>query len=193
MGQGKPKRSDAKALHVEILKAVAPFVKEHGINAPVDQILKAAGLTSGALYSHFKNKEDLCNQVICSALDASLDRYRAILNERGRAGLMFIIDEYLSGPHVGAVAEGCPFAAFGADMAKAKASTKRLYQLRIQDLVGIFAEALGVGSEQQRRAKAQHMLAAMLGALTFARSMDDPDVVGEFLSQVRSSILRELD
>jgi len=48
-----------KGLRDEIPKATARFLKRHGTDAPVDEIMKAAGLTSGALYSHFQEKETL--------------------------------------------------------------------------------------------------------------------------------------
>ena len=167
-------------MHAEILDAVMPVLKTHGVSAPVDQLMKAAGLTSGALYSHFKKKEDLCTQAICVALDRMIERYRAIIRERGREGLEFIVDEYLSETHARSVAVGCTFAALGADMAKAGAGVKRAYELRIDELVGSLRRGPRGRPEGERRAKAQHFLSAMLGAITFARSMRDTGRDKEF-------------
>jgi TetR/AcrR family transcriptional regulator, transcriptional repressor for nem operon len=187
-------KRDPKQVHEAILKAAAPFLKRHGTEgAPVDEIMKTAGLTSGALYSHFKNKEDLCTQAICSALDAMLDRYRTIVCERGREGLALIVSEYLTEAHADEVSRGCTFAALGSDMAKSTPRAKRAYEPHIQALVQIFVDGLGTGSEAERRAKAQHILSTMLGALTFARAMNDADARHELLSQVRSRVVRELD
>src|SRR5262245_35335526 len=190
----KTVKRESKELHHEILTAAAPFLKRHGIEgAPVDQIMKAAGLTSGALYSRFKNKEDLCTQVICGALDKMLNGYRKIVRERGREGLKLIVSQYLSTAHASDVPRGCTLAALGAEMGKASARAKRAYEPRIHALVQIFVEGLGTGSEAERRAKAQHILSTMLGALTFARAMNDADASQDFLSQVRSRVLRELE
>ncbi len=183
----------SNSLHAEIIKAAAPFLKKRGTGAPVDEIMKAAGLTSGAMYSQFKNKEDLCTRVICGALDAMLDRYRTLVRERRDQGLKFIVAEYLSDGHLGGVANGCTFAALGADMAKATPRAKRAYESRIQALVQIFVDGLGAGSERQRQAKAQEVLSTMLGALTFARTMSNACAAKEFLSQVRARVLRELE
>jgi len=191
--RGSGASRDSKDLHAEILDAVMPVLKTHGVSAPVDQLMKAAGLTSGALYSHFKKKEDLCTQAICVALDQMLERYRGIIREQGREGLKFIVEEYLSEAHANGVAVGCTFAALGADMAKASASAKRAYERRITGLVELFAEGLAIGPEKERRAKAQHVLSAMLGAITFARSMRDQAAIKELLSQVRASLHRQLD
>jgi len=185
---------ETAAKHDRIVKEASRLFRERGFeNVTVGEVMKAAGLTSGALYGNFKNKDDLCMQAICVALDGIVDRYRGILRERGRVGLKLIVDEYLSEAHRGGVAAGCTFAALGADMARASAAAKRAYELRIQALIDVFTEALQQGAEKERRAKAQHILSAMLGAITFARSMRDPEAASELLSQVRTSLHRELD
>ena len=193
MGQMKTAKGASKALHQEILRAAAPFLKRHGTDAPVDEIMKAAGLTSGALYSRFRNKDDLCTQVICGALDKMLNGYRKIVRERGKEGLKLIVSQYLSTTHASDVPRGCTLAALGAEMGKASARAKRAYEPRIHALVQIFVDGLGTGSEAERRAKAQHILSTMLGALTFARAMNDADASHDFLLQVRSRVLRELE
>ena len=189
----KTAKGASKTQHQEILRAAGPFLKRHGTDAPVDEIMKAAGLTSGALYSQFKNKEDLCTQAICSSLDAMLEGYGTTLRKRGKEGLKLIVAQYLSMEHVAHVTEGCTFAALGRDMAKASPRAKRAYEARIQALVELFVDALGAGPVAKRRAKAQQILSTMLGAVTFARAMADADAANKFLSQVRASTLRALD
>ena len=191
--RGRGTSRDSTDLHAGILDAVMPVLKTHGVSAPVDQLMRAAGLTSGALYSHFKGKEDLCTQAICVALDHMIERYRGIVREQGREGLKFIVEEYLSEVHAGSVAAGCTFAALGADMAKSSAGAKRAYELRITRLVDLFAEGLAIGAEKERRAKAQHLLSAMLGAIAFARSMRDQAAIKELLLHVKTSLHRQLD
>ena len=176
----------------EILEAVVPFLKRHGTDgAPVDALMRAAGLTSGALYSQFKNKDELCSQAICGALDAMLAAYGAIVRERGQEGLRSIVSSYLSTRHAGDVAGGCTFAALGPDMAKASPRARKSYEARIHELVGVFAEGLSGHGEAARRAKAQRILATMLGGLTYARAMSDQDARDEYLAKLRSSVLRE--
>ena len=184
----------SEGLREEILKSVVPFLKRHGTGiASVDKIMRAAGFTSGALYSQFKNKEDLCTQATCSALDATLEAYGTIVRERGREGLKLIVSQYLSQEHVANVPGGCTFVALGSDMAKGTAPAKREYEARIQALVQLFADGLGSGPEARRRAKAQRIVSTMIGAMTLARAMSDATAVQELVSQVRKDVLRQLD
>src|SRR5258708_13855820 len=177
-------------LREKILDAGGPLRKRHGIDgAQVDEMMKEAGLTSGALYSHFKNKDDLCAQAVCRALDAMLDAYRTVVRERGRDGVKLLIAEYLSKSHASNASTGCPLAALGSDLAKASPRARRLYQLRIQALVQILVDGLGLGSPAQRRARAEPIPSTTLGPLTFARAMSDAEASSEFLSHVRSRVL----
>jgi len=186
-------RRRARPQREKILEAVVPVLKRHGTDgAPVDALMRAAGLTSGALYSQFKNKDELCSQAICGALDAMLASYGAIVRERGREGLRSLVASYLSARHAGDVEGGCTFAALGPDMAKASPRARQSYEARIHALVGIFAEGLGGRDEPALRAKAQQILATMLGGLTYARAMSDLDARNEYLAQLRSSVLREI-
>ena len=61
---------EKEKLREKILTEAIPFLKKTGSGgAPVDEIMKNVGLTSGALYSHFKSKEDFFVQVLLRELD----------------------------------------------------------------------------------------------------------------------------
>ncbi len=176
----------------EMLNAVVPALKTHGVNVPVDRLMSSAGLTSGALYSHFKNKEDLCNRAISVALDQLVAWWRQALEKHGENGLQVIVDDYLNEAHLVGVADGCPLAALGSDMAKASATAKRAFETRTQVLLGLIADNLAFGTPTARRVRAQYILSTMLGAVTLARTMHDPIAINDLLAHVRSSLQSEL-
>ncbi len=187
---GKSAKRRSRSQPADILKAAAPFLKKRGTGAPVDQIMKATGLTSGALYSQFKNKDDLCTQAICGALDATLDSYRAAIRQHGKDGLRLIVERYLSDSQRGDVAGGCTFAALGGDMAKAGPRARRSYQQRIQAMIDVMAGGLDdAEAAPARRARAELIISTMLGALIFARAMSDAAEAGKLLAQARASVL----
>ena len=175
-----------------IEEAVKLFYQRGFTGTTLDDIAAELGVTKPFIYTHFRSKEDLCAQAICTALDAMADRYRAIIAERGGDALTYIVEEYLSGDHVHDVRGGCPLAALGSDMARASPKTKEAYETRIERLVGALADGFDAGPKKDRRARARSLFSTMLGALTLSRAMSDADEVDEFLSQVRANLLREL-
>jgi AcrR family transcriptional regulator len=50
----------------EIIAATVQLVAQRGVNgASIRRIAEVAGVTEGALYRHFRSKEDLCQQAYC--------------------------------------------------------------------------------------------------------------------------------
>lgn len=61
----EPKQERAAQTRATLLRAAAEVMDQHGYaGASINKILAVAGVTPGALYFHFKNKEDLAQAVI---------------------------------------------------------------------------------------------------------------------------------
>jgi TetR/AcrR family transcriptional regulator, transcriptional repressor for nem operon len=188
----KTKWHDSNKIRTEILDAAGAFLRKRGASGPVDEIMRAAGLTSGALYRHFKSKEELCIESICRVIDSMVDRYRTIVAEREGRALRYIVSSYLSANHVEDKQGGCALAALGADMARGSSKAKRAYELRIHSLLGVLADGFETGAPSERRVRAQRLLSSMVGALTLARAMSDTDNANALLDAVRESLMRDL-
>jgi AcrR family transcriptional regulator len=74
-----PKRADARRNHDQILVAAAEVFAERGIEAPLEEIARRAGVGIGTLYRHFPNRDALNEAVyrrevetLCSGIDALL-------------------------------------------------------------------------------------------------------------------------
>src|SRR5437870_2258693 len=93
----RTKKGEKEKLRAVILdKAVSYFKKRGRGSASTDQIMKNAGLTKGALYSHFKSKEDLFAQAICRDLKHLEEVLQAIFREKEPLALRFVIETHLS-------------------------------------------------------------------------------------------------
>jgi hypothetical protein len=65
----KTKKGEKERLRTVILDKAVQFLKRHGrVGSGTNQMMLYAGLTRGALYSHFKSKDDLFAQAICHDL-----------------------------------------------------------------------------------------------------------------------------
>lgn len=64
-----------------LLQAAAQVFAERGfVAATLDQVAATAGFTKGAVYSNFKNKEDLFLALFKANYDREMDAIRAVLN-----------------------------------------------------------------------------------------------------------------
>jgi AcrR family transcriptional regulator len=80
-----PKISDDKraARRAQILDAAWTCFQRNGIHATtMDDIVRASGLSAGAVYSHFAGKEDLILAAVTTSLTGIAGRAAALLDER---------------------------------------------------------------------------------------------------------------
>lgn len=75
----KPLRADAARNRDKLLAAAAQLFGERGLDAPLEHIAKAAGVSIGTLYAHFPTRE--------AFVDAIFPARLAVLDEIGAAAL----------------------------------------------------------------------------------------------------------
>jgi AcrR family transcriptional regulator len=66
----KPLRRDAQRNRDALLEAAATLFAEHGLEAPLEQVAKRAGLAIGTLYRHFPTRLDLVQALFTAKLQA---------------------------------------------------------------------------------------------------------------------------
>jgi TetR/AcrR family transcriptional repressor of nem operon len=187
----RTKAGDKEKLKAKILAGALPYLKKSGLgNAPVDKIMAHADLTSGALYSHFKSKDDLFTQVVFHELDRLKEAYATEIAENGSKGLKNILEEYLSWDHVRGQGEGCVFAALSADMHRGSSGDKSVYEEKINELFEILASGFSSGSKSERQSKARFVFASLVGTMAFARSMKSKESALEILNATKSQLIK---
>lgn len=153
----------------DLLQASAALIKERGFAATgIDAMAQAAGVTSGALYSHFGSKSDLLKALIERELQHSTERWAGKLDQSLAQWLAYVVDHYLSLEHVQHPESGCVLPALGAEIARADLSVKEVFALELQK--GIDGLAQRLGSPQQATA----VISQLVGALVLARAMPTP-------------------
>ncbi|RJL34162.1 TetR/AcrR family transcriptional regulator [Bailinhaonella thermotolerans] len=70
---GRRLRADAARNRERLLDAASRIVAERGVDAPLEEIARQAGVSIGTLYNHFPTREALLDAVLVGRL-ASLDR-----------------------------------------------------------------------------------------------------------------------
>jgi AcrR family transcriptional regulator len=87
VAEDRPLRADARRNRDQLLQVAAEAFAADGLQVPLDEIARRAGLGPGTLYRHFPTKEALVEAVVHERLRSLLDdaRARAASSEPGAA------------------------------------------------------------------------------------------------------------
>jgi AcrR family transcriptional regulator len=132
----------------------------------------SAGVTSGAFYSNFANKEALLEEVIETWISKPfIDTESGSLAER-QDRFREWLTTYISADHRADPASGCIMPALSADVARAKPQIRATYERKMLGLVRKMSNVLD-GPESEREQRAWGIIAVMVGAITISRAMPD--------------------
>jgi len=157
-----------------ILKAAARIIREEGMaGAGVAEVMQAAGLTHGAFYSHFRDKDAM----LTAALELATAHRDTWLNGADElpesAWIEKIARLYLSEAHRDAPGEGCPYPVLAGEMAHANARLKDAFEREIQTTVGRMEDRLSDEGFMTARDRAYGLLALFVGAVVLSRAGSD--------------------
>jgi TetR/AcrR family transcriptional regulator, transcriptional repressor for nem operon len=173
-----------------IIESGAKVLKTGGFaGVGVDQVAAAAGVTSGSLYSNFSGKDDLLKEIIGEYLGAPFTDAREGDDIDWHVRLKDFLTGYVSASHRDNPAAGCVMPALSADVSRASAAVRRVYQLRMNQLIDKMAKALEGGTRRQRRDRAWSIVALMVGSLTVARALPDGDEANEMVKSAFQSAM----
>jgi len=179
--------SDQKARAKQtILQAGARALRTNGFNGiGVDGLAASAGVTSGAFYSNFSNKEALLEEVIETCLgEPFIDSESGSPAERQHR-LKEWLAMYISAEHRADPASGCVMPTLSADVARSNPQIRAAYGRKMLALVYKMSNVLD-GETLDREKRAWSIVAMMVGAVAISRAMPD----GEKADQVLDSALQ---
>ena len=176
-----------------ILQAGANALRQNGFNGiGVDGLAASAGVTSGAFYSNFANKEALLKDVIAANLGRPfIDAESGSPAER-RARLKDFLADYISAEHRQNPAAGCVMPTLSADVARSNSPIREVYETRMEELVAQMANAME-GTGEQRRQRAWSVVALMVGAISVARAMPDGAAAQQAIDAALASAVAMVD
>ena len=174
-----------------ILDAAAQAFRERGVaETGVDEVMRRAGLTHGGFYAHFRDKSELVTEACAAAFDAAvpnLDRIAAAPTPAARARLL--IDSYLGTRHRDNRGSGCFVVAVGADMIRLKGAARAGYARGFAQHLDRLCMALRLDRDPRRnRERVTHLMSSLVGALLFARAIDDPAESEAMLHAMRRTL-----
>lgn len=175
----RTKKGEKQKLRRLILDRAVAYLKTHGRSgAGTGPMMKYAGLTRGALYSHFKSKEEMFAQAVCHDLTNLEHLLSKRFRDDGPAAIKKMIEDHLSETSLTDVKGGCVFTSLATDMQRSRPAHRKLYEAHMDRIYEMFADALEKHfpreTPAQRRERAFNLYSGMVGTLTMARTMKDP-------------------
>ncbi len=170
-----------------IVAGAAAALRARGVSGVgVAELMRQAGLTHGAFYSHFASKDALVAEAFDAAGEQSVRNLRRAVQRAGdKPPIKAIVDAYLSPAHRDRPERGCAFAALAAELARESPAARRALTVRFDGLLGLLGEHVPDRRGVSRRRQAMAVLSCLVGALMLSRAVDDPETSGEILAAAR--------
>jgi TetR/AcrR family transcriptional repressor of nem operon len=179
----KVSKAVAAANRDALLSAAAILYRRKGFDSvTIADVGKAAGLTHGALYGHFRSKDALLAATVGGLFEWTAEQVR------GAPDVEAFLDLYLSRRHVDNPGAGCPLAALGGDTARAKRRVKADFARGFEHLVEAFSDLVGKSGGDASRPAAIAAIASLVGAVVLARATSDKTLGDEVLATVRARL-----
>lgn len=169
-----------------LLDTSGAIAKKNGFSATgVDSLMEAAGLTSGAFYSHFSSKSELFTHLVENELESSVkmfaDQSATLPNDQWIARQL---KRYLNWKHRQSPETGCALPALAAEIARSDQATKEKYEAAVLQSHRIWAERLGNDEA------AWAVISQLVGALLLSRAMAS-DATGKKVLDASRNFLQD--
>ncbi|MFT5820418.1 MAG: TetR/AcrR family transcriptional repressor of nem operon [Crocinitomix sp.] len=184
-------RSKAEQTTEFIITTVAPIFNKNGYyGTSMSDITKATGLTKGAIYGNFKNKEDLAFAAFKFNVDLVVDQIKAELIQIDSpiAQLRALLNYYRRYRSHTIEIGGCPILNIGVDanhqnsqlLAKVQEVVKKL-QFYIRKMIELGQEAKEVKADINAEQYAKRIFALIEGAIFMTVTMNDDSYVNDMM------------
>jgi TetR/AcrR family transcriptional repressor of nem operon len=182
-------RAEKQQSHERILDAAARMIRKTGPNGvSIADLMKAANLTHGGFYGHFRSRDALIHAAIERAIVDESNSFSALPAGGDPGSVTSIANRYLSNLHRDDIAGGCAIAALATDVG-------RMDDREARELIGDHAEArfermaaaMGGGTEAQDAAVTAWC--TMIGAMVLSRVFRGTKRGDRILQQAQQAVL----
>jgi TetR/AcrR family transcriptional repressor of nem operon len=169
-------------VRARIVEVAARALRKEGLDAvSIPKLMKAAGLTHGAFYVHFKDRDEL--------VAAAVEQCRAESAFAGDVTLQQAADKYLSKGHVDHPEMGCVIAALGVEGSRQKGKVRRAFAEAARGLLSRLQKKLHPdGAPGALDDDTLLKASQMVGAVVLARLMQDDALAVRLLDAGKKSL-----
>jgi len=192
----------AKQTTEYIIQTVAPIFNKNGYAATsLSDITKATGLTKGAIYGNFKNKEELALAAFTMTVKNMLRRIteHQSQSESPIEKLFLITDFYRNYYNYSQEIGGCPILNMGVDAKHQNPALFQYVQYSIGKIQSNLAKLIDIAKEKKEMypeidstTYSKRLYTMIIGAIFMTHTMDDNSYLLQTMDQVDTMIITEL-
>lgn len=149
----------------------------------VAEVARVAGLTHGALYSHFKSKDVLAAEATKAAFAETLNAFTGLSSRE-------FLSAYLSKGHRSHPERGCPGAALVSEAWRQPQPTREAFRDGLDNFLELAGAAMERNGAEQGRQRAIAVFAALVGGMALSRAVSavDEALSDELLQAVATQV-----
>ena len=175
----------------KILNAAGRSFRNYGYSGiGVDGLAKAAGVTSGAFYSHFGSKDAAFDAALTAGLDEVIEAIPQLQRDHGAGWVKIFVDYYLGKQHRSDLACGCAMATLSPEVVRSFPKVQTVFEEKMDWIVNLIAQGLSGSSDKDCRARAWSMLSLLIGGLTIARAMKSVKASEEVAEAIKVTAIK---
>jgi TetR/AcrR family transcriptional repressor of nem operon len=184
-------RADGKRESLDkILDAAARRIREEGLDgAAIVPVMRDAGLTHGAFYSHFSSKDDLASAAFGRAITTGRRHWiKPMRGESWSERLTSLARRYLTTAHRDDMSTSCGFATLSSDAARGCGQFRASYERELRtSLAAICA------GDHDRLDDAIALMTVCVGGMALSRAVVDPKFSRRILRVAREAAAKLAD
>lgn len=177
-------RSDLKQQSRDkILNSAARRMRVEGLDGSgIAAVMTDAGLTHGAFYSHFKNKDEL----LCNALENALEENRRrwigkAKKETWPQRFARLAKRYLTPAHRNEPEDSCVLATLCSEAARSSDAFKQSYQQELIKSLSAICESDFNDADRQHREEALAFMSLIVGSIVLSRAVSSETLSDQLL------------
>ena len=181
-----------EATRKRILEAAHRGFRRQGYDgAGVDGLAGEAGVTSGAFYKHFGSKAEAFRQSVALGVGEFRTAVELFQERYGDSWLQEFARFYLGEKRCAELGDSCTLQSLTPEVARSDASTRATFEAELKKAAQAFAKGLPSQDNQPDSERTWAALALLIGGVTLARAVEDPELADQIADAVRSAVASE--
>jgi len=182
---------DKEETRQRMVEAVGRGFRKDGFSGVgIESLVKAAGVTSGAFYSHFGSKAGAFDVALTAGLDEVIEAIPEFQKKYQSKWINAFAEYYLGEDHRKNIETGCAMASLTPEVIRFKADTHAIFEKKMTVIVELIAVGLSGDSNEEITSRAWSMLGILIGGINLSRAMKTTGISEDVASAIKLSAIK---